>query len=102
MKSGKTLKRRHWKRYTAESRNGQYDALLCAPRRGGASLEQICGLGLMGMWYSHEYPRNHHDLHFLAGWTYMHILDRLQGPLPLAVARATPSPPTKSFPTKSP
>ena len=26
--------------------------LLCAPRRGGASHEQICDLGIMGMWYS--------------------------------------------------
>ena len=33
----------------------------CSPRRGGASHEQICDFGIMGMWYS-RVPQNHHDL----------------------------------------
>ena len=43
-------------------------------RRGGASHEQICDSGLLGMWYS-RVPRNHHDLHHLPGWRYMYVLE---------------------------
>ena len=44
-----------------------YIYVLCTPRRGGASHEQLCDFGIMGMWYS-RVPQNHHNLHpFLGG-----------------------------------
>ena len=46
--------------------------LFFPPRRGGASHEQMCDFGIMGMWYS-RVPQNHHDLHPLLGWKDMHI-----------------------------
>ena len=49
------------------------DVLFVPPRRGGASHEQMCDLGIMGMWHS-RVPQNHHDLHHLLGWKYVHIL----------------------------
>ena len=48
-------------------------SIIPVPRRGGASHEQICDFGIMGMWHL-RVPKNHHDLHPLPGWTHMHIL----------------------------
>ena len=42
----------------------------------GASHEQVCGFGTVGMWY--EYLKSHHDLHPLPEWTYVHILINLE------------------------